>query len=107
MIGRAVRADRALRVRRQPDPWEALAAAITEQLIELERAKAIQRRLIAAFGYRCPATGMRDAPTPTAIAAQAPARLVSFDLAPKRAIRCARCAEGSPRGRIDLSRDHD
>ncbi len=103
VIGRSVRANRALRVRRQPDPWETLAAAITEQLIELERAKAIQRRLIAAFGYRCPATGMRDAPTPTAIAAQAPARLVSFDLAPKRAIAMRRCAEGVAHGRIDLS----
>jgi DNA-3-methyladenine glycosylase II len=102
VIGRSVRAHRELRVRRQPDPWETLVAAITEQLIELERAKAIQRRLIAAFGYRCPATGMRDAPTPAAIAREAPARLVSFDLAPKRAIAMRRCAEGVARGRIDL-----
>ena len=66
----------------------------------------IQRRLIAAFGYRCPATGMRDAPTPAAIAVQAPARLVSFDLAPKRAIAMRRCAEAVARGRLDLH-DHD
>ena len=61
VIGRSVRSARELRVRRQPDPFQTLVAAITEQLIELERAMAIQRRLIAAFGYRCPATGMRDA----------------------------------------------
>jgi len=102
VIGRSVRSGRDLRVRRQPDPFQTLVAAITEQLIELERAMAIQRRLIAAFGYRCPATGMRDAPTAAVIAGQAPARLVSFDLAPKRAIALRRCAEEVARGRIDL-----
>jgi DNA-3-methyladenine glycosylase II len=106
VIGRGVRANRELRIRRQPDPWETLLGAITEQLIELERAMAIQRRLIAAFGYRCPATGLRDAPTPADIARQAPARLVSFDLAPKRAIAMRRCAEAVARGRLDLH-DHD
>jgi DNA-3-methyladenine glycosylase II len=106
VIGRSVRANRALRVRRQPDPWETLLAAITEQLIELERAMEIQRRMIRAFGYRCPATGMRDMPTPAAIAAQAPARLVSFDLAPKRAIAMRRVAHEVARRRIDL-RAHD
>jgi DNA-3-methyladenine glycosylase II len=106
VIGRAVRSNPGLRVRRQPEPWETLLAAITEQLIELERAKVIQRRLIAAFGYRCPATGMRDAPVPAVIAAQAPARLVSFDLAPKRALAMRRCAEAVAAGRLD-PRDHD
>jgi 3-methyladenine DNA glycosylase/8-oxoguanine DNA glycosylase len=106
VIGRSVRSNPGLRVRRQPQPWETLLGAITEQLIELERAKVIQRRLIAAFGYRCPATGMRDAPLPAAIAAQAPARLVSFDLAPKRALAMRRCAEAVATGRLDL-RDHD
>ncbi len=106
VIGRGVRSARELRVRRQPDPWEALLAAVTEQLIELERAKRIQRRLIGAFGYRCPATGMRDAPAAEAIARQAPALLTSFDLAPKRAIALRRCAEEVARGRVDL-REHD
>jgi DNA-3-methyladenine glycosylase II len=106
VIGRGLRTHRALRVRRQPDPWETLMGAITEQLIELERAMEIQRRLIAAFGYRCPATGMRDAPTPDAIARQAPARLVGLDLAPKRALAMRRCAESVAAGRLDL-RDHD
>ena len=106
VIGRGVRTHRALRVRRQPDPWETLLSAITEQLIELERAMQIQRRLIAALGYRCPATGMRDAPTPAVIAVQAPARLVSFDLAPKRALAMRRCAEAVAVGRLDLQ-DHD
>jgi DNA-3-methyladenine glycosylase II len=106
VIGRSVRSDYALRVRRRPDPWETLLAAITEQLIELERAMEIQKRLIRAFGYRCPDTGLRDAPTPEAIAAQAPARFVGLDLAPKRAIALRRCAIEVARGRVDL-RAHD
>jgi DNA-3-methyladenine glycosylase II len=106
VIGRSVRLSPQLRVRRQPDPWETLLGAVTEQLIELERAMEIQRRLIAAYGYRCPDTGLRDAPTPAAIARQAPARIVSFGLAPKRAIAMRRCAEEVARGRID-PHDHD
>src|SRR3954468_20828662 len=106
VIGRSVRSSYALRVRRQPQPWQTLLAAITEQLIELERAMVIQKRLIGAFGYRCPATGMRDAPTPAVIAAQAPARLTAFDLAPKRAIAMRRCADEVASGRVDLH-DHD
>jgi DNA-3-methyladenine glycosylase II len=106
VIGRSVRSLYTLRVRRQPQPWETLLGAITEQLIELERAMVIQKRLIGAFGYRCPATGMRDAPTPAVIASQAPARLASFDLAPKRAIAMRRCADEVACGRVDLH-DHD
>jgi 3-methyladenine DNA glycosylase/8-oxoguanine DNA glycosylase len=102
VIGRAVRSNPGLRVRRQPQPWETLLGAITEQLIELERAMEIQRRMIAAFGYRCPATGLRDAPTPAAIAAVAPAQLSSFDLAPKRAIAMRRVAGEVAAGRVDL-----
>jgi 3-methyladenine DNA glycosylase/8-oxoguanine DNA glycosylase len=106
VIGQAVRSNPGLRVRRQPQPWETLYGAITEQLIELQRAMEIQRRLIRAFGYRCPDTGLRDAPTPAAIATQAPAQLVAFDLAPKRALALRRCAEAVAAGRLDLH-DHD
>ena len=64
VIGKAVRAGARACVRRAPLPWEALPNAITEQLIEFERAVAIQRRMIAALGARCAATGLRDAPPP-------------------------------------------
>jgi 3-methyladenine DNA glycosylase/8-oxoguanine DNA glycosylase len=106
VIGKAVRTSPLLRVRRQPDAWETLYGAITEQLIELQRAMEIQRRMIRAYGYRCPATGLRDAPTPAVIAGLAPAQLVAFDLAPKRALALLRCAEAVAAGRLDL-RDHD
>jgi DNA-3-methyladenine glycosylase II len=74
VIGRAVRAAPELRVRRAPLPWETLAAAITEQLIEFERAIAIQRRMIAKLGRRCGTTGLRDAPPPGVVAGTAPPR---------------------------------
>ncbi|HEY8304545.1 MAG TPA: hypothetical protein VIG42_08160, partial [Solirubrobacteraceae bacterium] len=46
LIGRSVRERPWLRVRRRPEPFEALAWAICEQLIEFERAAAIQRRIV-------------------------------------------------------------
>jgi 3-methyladenine DNA glycosylase/8-oxoguanine DNA glycosylase len=102
VIGRAVRALPELRVRRRPVPWEALLGAITEQLIEFERAVAIQRRLIAALGLRCAVSGLRDMPGPAAVGALAPARLASFDLAPKRALALRRAALEVAAGRADL-----
>jgi 3-methyladenine DNA glycosylase/8-oxoguanine DNA glycosylase len=104
VIGRAVRANPQLRVRRKCRPWEALVAAITEQLIDFERAVAIQRRIIARLGRRCPETSLRDAPDPAVVAAQAPALLASMDLAPKRAIALRRCAIEVATGRVDLDR---
>jgi DNA-3-methyladenine glycosylase II len=103
VIGRAVRANPRLRVRRKCHPWEALAAAITEQLIDFESAVAIQRRIIARLGRRCESTGLRDAPPPALIAAQAPALLASLDLHPKRAIAMRRCAIEVAAGRVDLA----
>ena len=106
VIGQAVRANPWLRVRRRCHPWEALAAAITEQLIDFERALAIQRRLIARLGRRCPRSGLRDAPDPERVAAQAPAALAALDLAPKRALALRRCAREVAAGRVDLA-GHD
>jgi DNA-3-methyladenine glycosylase II len=105
-IGAAVRSRPQLRVRRRPEPWEALAAAITEQLIELERALVIQRRLIGRLGRRCPRTGLRDAPTPAAVAAVAPAELEALDLAHRRALALRRAAREVSSGRVDLH-DHE
>jgi DNA-3-methyladenine glycosylase II len=92
VIGRAVRSFPYLRVRRRPVAWEALAWAVTEQLIEFERAVGIQRRLVARLGPRCPATGLRDVPAPAAVAGAAPAALTALDLAPARALTLRRAA---------------
>ena len=51
-----------LRGRRSIWPWEALLWAITEQLIEAERAHVIQRRIVAPLGRRLPAARPRAAP---------------------------------------------
>ncbi len=103
LIGGAVRANPSLRLRRRPLPFEALAWAITEQLIEFERAAAIQRRIVARLGPRCGAgSGLRDVPSAATIAAQAPALLCSFDLAPKRALALRHVAQEVASGRVDL-----
>ena len=53
LIGPAVRSHPGLRAAGRPDPFEALVWAVCEQLIEYERAAAIQRRLVARLGRRC------------------------------------------------------
>jgi DNA-3-methyladenine glycosylase II len=102
VIGKAVRAVPEHRIRRAPLPWETLAGAITEQLIEFERAIEIQRRMIARLGRRCPITNLRDAPTPATIADTAPARLAAMDLAPARALTLRKAAAEVAAGRVDL-----
>jgi len=107
LIGAAVRADPGLRIAARPAPFEALAWAICEQMIEYERAAAIQRRLVFTLGRRCPRTGLRDAPTAAAVAAQAPALLAALDLSPGRALALIRAAREVARGRVDLDADHE
>ena len=105
LIGPAVRANPGLRVAGRPDPFEALAWAVCEQLIEYERAAAIQRRLVARLGRRCEETGLRDSPPPAVLAAQAPALLASWDLSAGRALALIRAAREVASGRVDLLGD--
>jgi 3-methyladenine DNA glycosylase/8-oxoguanine DNA glycosylase len=108
LIGRSVRSDPGLRVGGKPDPFEALAWAICEQLIEFSRAAAIERRLIARLGRRCSVTGMRDAPAAAVLAVQAPALLQYFDLSGGRAVTLVRAAREVASGRVDLDDpDHE
>jgi 3-methyladenine DNA glycosylase/8-oxoguanine DNA glycosylase len=102
LIGRSVRATPGLRASGKPDPFEALAWAICEQLIEFGRAAAIQRRLIFRLGRRCEWCEMRDAPTAATLAAQAPALLESMDLSAGRAVALVRAAREVASGRVDL-----
>ncbi|HEY5044829.1 MAG TPA: hypothetical protein VII53_03125 [Solirubrobacteraceae bacterium] len=113
LIGSSVRKRPWLRVGRRPEPWEALAWAVCEQLIEYERAARIERRIIARLGRRQVGgegwgDGLRDLPTPEALARTAPALLQSFDLAGNRALTLVHAAKEVARGRIDLkSADHE
>jgi 3-methyladenine DNA glycosylase/8-oxoguanine DNA glycosylase len=105
LIGAAVRRDPTVRLRRRPEPFEALAWAVTEQLIEYVRAAAIQRRIVRRLGRRCARTGLCDVPNAEQLRGQAPALLCSFDLAPKRAVALQRVAEEVASGRVDLRAD--
>jgi 3-methyladenine DNA glycosylase/8-oxoguanine DNA glycosylase len=108
IIGRSVRARPHLRVIRRPEPFEALAWAICEQLIEFERAAAIQRRIVFRLGRRCARTGLRDLPAAATLAGTAPALLQSLDLSAGRAIALRRAAREVAAGRADLSGpDHE
>src|SRR5205823_1077659 len=102
LIGPSVRAHPGLRPPGRPEPFEALAWAVCEQLIEFERAAAIQRRLVWRLGRRCAESGMRDSPTAKTLAAQAPALLCSLGLTETRAIALVRAAREVASGRADL-----
>ena len=108
VIGRSVRARPHLRIIRRPDPFEALAWAICEQLIDFERAAAIQRRIVYKLGRRCARTGLRDLPAAATLAATAPALLQSLDLSAGRAVAMRRAAHEVATGRADLTAgDHE
>jgi DNA-3-methyladenine glycosylase II len=108
LIGRSVRARPHLRIIRRPDPFEALAWAICEQLIDFDRAAAIQRRIVFKLGRRCARTGLRDLPAAATLAATAPALLQSLDLSAGRAVAMRRAAREVATGRADLAApDHE
>jgi 3-methyladenine DNA glycosylase/8-oxoguanine DNA glycosylase len=108
LIGPGVRANPGLRPHGRPDPFEALAWTVCEQLIEYERAAAIQRRLVGRLGRRCPLTGLADSPSAAVLAAQAPALLQSFGLTETRALALVKVAREVATGRVDLSHpDHE
>lgn len=104
LLGPAIRRQLVHRPVRRPDPWEALAWAVTEQLIEYRRAAAIQRRLIRRFGLWIrsgPGEGLVTVPGPATLARAAPAELQALDLAAGRATALIRAAREITAGRID------
>lgn len=108
LIGPSVRRRPHLRVARRPVAFEALAWAVCEQLIEFERATAIERRIVHRLGRHDSQTGLFDLPAPRRIAATSPAQLCAFGLAERRAIALIRCAREVATGRVDLDDpDHE
>jgi 3-methyladenine DNA glycosylase/8-oxoguanine DNA glycosylase len=103
LIGPVIRRRPWLRPRRRPEPFEALAWAVCEQLIESGRAAAIQRRIVRRHG-RASACGTLWAPPSAAwLAGRSPAELDACGLAPKRSIALVRAAREVASGRADLS----
>ena len=117
LLGRVIRRRPWARPPRRPWPWEALAWAITEQLIDAPRAKAIQRRMIRRWAPRTiPATSsasppgvpgrddppLFDQPSAELVAGRAPAELVGMDLTEARALAMVRCAREVSSGRAEL-----
>ncbi|HEY2536525.1 MAG TPA: hypothetical protein VGI24_06030 [Solirubrobacteraceae bacterium] len=109
LIGASVRRRPWLRVDRRPEPWEALVWAVCEQLIEYERAAAIQSRLVRRLGRRWNgpeadewASGLRDLPSAAAVGATAPAMLESCELSGARAIALRRAAREIASRRVNL-----
>ncbi len=104
LLGPAIRRRNWVRPPRRPVPWEALAWAVTEQLIETELASEIQRRLVARWGLVADLGELgkfRDVPTAAAIAAAAPAEIAACGLAPMRAISLIKAAREVASGRVD------
>lgn len=102
LLGPLVRRDPALRVHRRPEPFEALAWAVTEQLIESGRAAEIQRAIVGRHGRRGPEPGLRDLPAASTVAGLAPAELERCGLAAARARALIRAAREVATGRVDL-----
>ena len=115
LVGPSVRRRPWYRPRRRPMPWEALAWAITEQLIQASRAAQIQRRIVRRWGRVLePATGagtapwtgpgpLRDVPDASTVAGCAPAELTALDLSAGRSLALVKCAREVAAGRADLS----
>ncbi len=108
LIGASVRRSPHLRLTRRLHPFEALAWAVCEQLIEYPRAVAIERRIVRRWGARCAETGLRDVPDAERVAGIAPAELEACDLSAGRALALRRAAREVAAGRIDLlAADHE
>lgn len=104
LLGPVIRRQPWLRPRRRPEPFEAFAWAVTEQLIDVARAFAIQRAMVGRHGPRSGCGRLRDVPSAAAVARLAPAQLDACGLAPKRSIALIRAAREITSGRADLSR---
>lgn len=103
LLGPILRRQPWLRPRRRPEPFEALAWAVCEQLIEVERAYAIQREIVRRHGPRSACGRLRDVPSAAAVGRLAPAQLDACGLAPKRSIALVRAAREVASGRADLT----
>ncbi len=106
LIGASVRRQPHLRPAGRAEPLEALMWAITEQLIEYDRAVEIQRAILRRHGRRVPSwdgtSVLVDAPSAATFAGLAPAWLESCDLSAGRSLTLVKAAREVAAGRVDL-----
>ena len=103
VVGPVIRVRPWLRPRRRPEPFEALAWAVCEQLVESSRAAAIQQSVVRRLGERSACGELRSPPSAERLAGCAPAELDACGLAHKRSIALIRAAREVASGRTDLS----
>jgi len=103
LLGPVIRRMPYIRPVRRPEPFEALAWAITEQLIESQRAAAVQRRLVRRYGRRSVCRVFADVPSAAALHGRAPAELEACDLSAGRSLALVRVAREVAAGRVDLA----
>jgi len=104
LLGPIMRRKPWLRPFRRPEPFEALAWAVCEQLIDGARAVDIQRGLVARHGRRSACGTLRDVPCADAVSRLSPAEVERCGMSPKRALTLVRAAREVASGRADLSR---
>jgi 3-methyladenine DNA glycosylase/8-oxoguanine DNA glycosylase len=104
LIGPAVRARPWVRPRRRPEPFEALAWAVCEQLVESRQAAAIQRAVVRRHGRPSACRTLVAPPSAAWLAGRSPAELDACGLAPKRSMALVRAAREVASGRADLER---
>ena len=102
LLGRVIRARPKLRVLRKPEPFEALAWAVIEQLIDTQAAGIIAWTLTRRHGERHP-DGPWCAPTPAKLANAA--ALEAAGLAPTQSRTLSRVAKAVADGRLDPADD--
>ena len=102
LLGPLLRRRPWMRPRRRPWAWEALAWAVVKQLIESERAAAIQRRIVGRWGARLGRERgvLRDVPGAATIAGRAPAELTALGLSPARSLALRAVAREIAAGRV-------
>jgi 3-methyladenine DNA glycosylase/8-oxoguanine DNA glycosylase len=93
-----------VRPRRRPEPFEALAWAVCEQLIDSRRAAGIERRIVRRLGSRSSCGTLRTPPSAARLARCSPAEIDACGLAPKRSLALVRVAREVASGRADLTR---
>jgi 3-methyladenine DNA glycosylase/8-oxoguanine DNA glycosylase len=103
LVGPVIRRRPWLRPRRRPEPFEALAWAVCEQLVDARRATAIERSIVRRLGGRSAGGELRWPPSAERLAGCVPAELDACGLAPKRSIALIKVAREVASGRADLA----